>query len=69
MTKIIRAAAVRVTESVVHGIAQMGSLGHADTRKPAPKKSVADALSGDWMRLGRDMTRAIDKVKTRGPSR
>jgi hypothetical protein len=68
MTKIIRTAA-RVTEKVVHGFAQMGSLGHSDVRAPAPKKTVTEALRGDWVRLGGDMERAIEKVKASGSSR
>lgn len=68
MTKIIRAAA-RITEGVVHGFAQMGSLGNSDAREPAPKKTVTEALRGDWARLGGDMTRAIEKVKANGSSR
>ena len=68
MTKIIRAAA-RVTESVIHGFAQMGSLGHSDVREPAPRKTAMEALHGDWVRLGGDMERAIEKVKASGSSR
>lgn len=68
MTKIIRAAA-RVTEGVVHGFAQMGSLGYSDVREPAPRKTATEALRGDWERLGGDMERAIEKVKACGTAR
>jgi hypothetical protein len=67
MTKIIRTAAARVAEGVVHGFAQMGSAGQADVQKPA-KKTATEALRGDWTRLGSDMSRAIEKVKASGSS-
>lgn len=48
-TKIILAVA-SVTESVVHGFAQMGSLGQSDLRELAARKTAAEALRGDWGR-------------------
>jgi len=65
MTKFIRAA-VRVTEDVAngvaHGFAQMGSFGQSMSRRQA-RPSVSDSLRSDWVRLGGDMAKAIDKVK------
>ncbi|TAH67436.1 MAG: hypothetical protein EWM45_07810 [Rhodopseudomonas palustris] len=65
MTKTIRAAAGRVADSFVQGIAQMGTLTMSERRKPAPRKTAAEALRGDWARLGGDMERAVRKVKER----
>jgi hypothetical protein len=60
MTKLLKAAA-RVTDDVVHGFAQMGSFGTI-RRQPPRRRSVEEALRGDWVKLGGDMQRSVDKV-------
>lgn len=60
MTKFIRTTAIRMTTGMVHGFAQMGSFGQT-RRRSMKSKTVSEALRGDWLRLGGDMRRAIDK--------
>lgn len=62
MTKIMRAAA-RVTESVVQGFAQIGSMGQLSPKPTYEKKSASDSLRGDWVRIGGDMGRALAKYE------
>lgn len=60
MTKIVRAAA-RVTESVVRGFAQMGSMGQDRPQTTFKSRTTTESLRGDWVRIGDDMKKAIAK--------
>lgn len=54
-----------ILRGTAHGLAQMGSFG---TARPVAKfpKGGQEAIHGDWKRLGKDMKRAIGKVRERG---
>jgi hypothetical protein len=49
----------------VHGLSQMGSFGSAGAMVNYPKPGGADAMQGDWQRVGADMKRGFEKVRSR----
>jgi hypothetical protein len=48
---------------IVHGLAQMGSFGSVGAMVNYPKPG--DAMKGDWQRVGADMKRGFEKVRSR----
>jgi hypothetical protein len=54
-----RASISRVVLGVAHGLAQMGTLGHAAAVERFPANTPQGALRGDWNRVGGDMQRAM----------
>jgi hypothetical protein len=56
-----------VSRGFIHGLAQMGSGGRAHyTIGPLRTRTALEAFRGDWIRLGKDMTLAVEKVRERG---
>jgi hypothetical protein len=55
-----------VSEGFMRGLAQMAALGRVRPRSVLMAKSAAEALHGDWIRLGGDMSRAIEKARASG---
>jgi hypothetical protein len=43
----------------------MGSFGSAGAMVNYPKPGGADAMQGDWQRVGADMKRGFEKVRSR----
>jgi hypothetical protein len=48
-----------------HGLAQMGSLGSVGPLTSFPNTDAADAIKGDWQRVGGDLQDGFKKVRDR----
>lgn len=64
MEKLHRAA-TEVVESIAAGLAQIVGFGMVEVASPVPRRTDADALQGDWAKVGRDMSRGMDIVRRR----
>jgi hypothetical protein len=65
--KHMRRALPSIYAGFSHGLAQMSSWGHVEPiARPRRAQSAAEAFRGDWLRIGGDMARAIDKVREDG---
>lgn len=62
LSRITQRRLRQIGEGVVHGFAQMGSLGESKLQMPTPARSVNDALRSDWARVGKDMRTTIKKA-------
>jgi hypothetical protein len=49
----------------VHGLAQIGSFASVGSVASYPKTESADAIRGDWQRVGGDLQRGFEKVRDR----
>jgi hypothetical protein len=54
-----------VLTGFVHGLAQIGSFGSVGSLTGYPKTDSADAIRGDWQRVGADLQRGFEKVRDR----
>lgn len=54
-----------VIAGFVHGLAQIGSFGTAGPIASYPSTKTDDAIRGDWNRVGGDMKRGMEKVRSR----
>ncbi len=66
MTRLAIKAGRRLQEGFLSGLADIVSVMGPPGRRPLPGagRTAADALRGDWERLGGDMRKAVDQVKT-----
>lgn len=46
------------------GLAQMSGMGRVKPLMPPRRQTATESFSEDWARLGFDMTRAIEKVRS-----
>lgn len=63
---ILRRPLPTISEGFARGLAQMASAGRVPPRSVPMARNAAESLSGDWLRLGGDMGRAIEKVRASG---
>jgi hypothetical protein len=59
------ATAGSILTGFAHGLAQMGSLASVGSLTNYPKARSADAIRGDWQRVGGDLQRGFEKVRDR----
>lgn len=64
----LRGHIVAMVRAIQHGLSQLSSVASPPPRHrfPPTDRSAADALRGDWDKLGGDMRRAVDKVTAGG---
>jgi hypothetical protein len=64
--RIFRSAtAGSLVTGFVHGLAQIGSFASIGAVASYPKTESADAIRGDWQRVGADLQRGFEKVRDR----
>jgi hypothetical protein len=66
MTRLAMKAGRYLQRGFVTGLADIVSVVGPTRHRPFPGtyKTAAEALGGDWERLGGDMRKAVDQVKT-----